>query len=108
MGRSLPKDDDRHQPLEFELGYEDSDEISFKLPSSYKVESLPKNIQPITSPYGTYSVEVIEQKDTIIYKRNLKINALTVPAEEYDAVRAFYKKIAKFDQAKLVLVRRSA
>ena len=108
MNRSLPKDNDRQQPLEFELGYEDTDEIRFKLPSSYKVESLPKSIAPITSPYGTYSIQIIEKEDTILYKRNLKLNAIKVPAEEYDAVRDFYKQIKKLDQTKLVLVRRSA
>ncbi len=108
MSRSLPKDDNRQQPFELKTSYEDSDEITFQLPSSYKVESLPKNIKPITSPYGTYSVEIIEKEDTIIYKRNLKINSITVPASEYNAVRDFYKKIKKLDQTKLVLVRRSA
>lgn len=108
MGRSLPKDEDREQPVEFELGYEDSDEITFQLPSSYKVESLPKSIEKIDSPYGSYSVEIIEKDDTIIYKRFLKINPVKVPASEYNDLRNFYKKIAKMDKAKLVLVRRAA
>lgn len=108
MSRSLPKDDNRQQPLELKTSYEDNDEIIFQLPPNYKVESLPKNIKPMTSPYGTYSVEIIEKEDTIIYKRNLKINSITVPASSYNAVRDFYKKITKLDQTKLVLVRRSA
>ena len=108
MGRTLSKDEDREQPVEFELGYEDTDEITFKLPSSYKVESLPKSIEQIDSPYGSYSVEIIEKEDTIIYKRQVKINPVKVPASQYNALRDFYKKIVKMDKAKLVLVRRSA
>lgn len=108
MGRSLPKDEDRQQPIEFELGYEDSDEIIFKLPPNYKVESLPKSIETIDTPYGSYSVEITKKADSIIYKRQLKMNAITVPAKEYNDLRNFYKKIAKLDQAKLVLVLRPA
>ena len=108
MKRSLPKDESREQPVEFKLGYEDSDEISFQLPSSYKIESLPKSIEKITSPYGTYSVEIIEKEDKVVYKRHLKINAVTVPAEEYNSLREFYKKVTKMDKIKLVLVRKTA
>ena len=108
LGRSLPKDEDRQQPVEYELGYEDSDEITFKLPSSYKVESLPKGIEKIDSPFGSYSVEIVEKEDTIIYKRQVKINPVHIPPSDYNQLRDFYKKIAKMDGAKLVLVRRSA
>ena len=108
MNRSLPKDENREQPVEFELGYEDSDEVTFKLPVNYKIESLPKGIEKIASPYGSYSVEIIEKEDAIIYKRHLKINEVEVPATEYDALRDFYKKISKLDKTKLVLVRKSA
>ena len=108
MKRSLPKDENRKQPVEFELGYEDSDEIIFTLPSSYKIESLPKGVEKITSPYGSYSVEITKKENTIIYKRYLKINAVNVPANEYDTLRDFYKKIAKLDKAKLVLVQKPA
>ncbi|MEM1119727.1 MAG: DUF3857 domain-containing protein [Bacteroidota bacterium] len=108
MGRTLPKDANRQQPIEFELGYEDTDEVTFQLPASHKVESLPKNLEPINSPYGSYSVEIIEKDHSIIYKRHLKINPVQVPASEYNALRTFYKKIAKMDKAKLVLVRRPA
>ena len=108
MRRSLSKDEDRKQPLEFDLGYEDTDEITFKLPASYKLESLPKGIEKMESPYGTYSVEIQEKEGQIIYKRHLKINPIKIPASEYNDLRDFYKKIAKRDKAKLVLVRRSA
>lgn len=108
MQRSLPKDENRQQPVEFELGYEDSDEITFKLPYNYKIESLPKGVEKIASPYGTYSVEITKKEDTVIYKRHLKINAVNVPANEYNALRDFYKKIAKLDKTKLVLVQKPA
>ncbi len=108
MNRSLPKDNNRKQPVEFELEYEDKDEIIFQLPSSYKVESMPKGVEKITSPYGTYSVEITEKEDTVIYKRSLKINAVKVPAEEYETLREFYKKISKLDKTKLVLVQKPA
>ncbi len=106
--RSLPKVDNRQQPVAFKQVYTDEDEIIFQLPPSYKVESLPKNKDTITSPYGEYTIEIIEKNDTIIYKRLLKLNAVSIPAAEYEQLRAFYQQIAKMDKAKLVLVRRSA
>lgn len=106
--RTLPKVDNRQQPVAFKKAYTDKDEIVFQLPASYKVESLPKKEATITSPYGEYTLEIIEKDNTIIYKRQLKLNAVTVPAADYEQLRAFYKQIAKMDKAKLVLVRRSA
>ena len=108
MNRSLPKDDERQQPVAFPLGYTDSDTITFKLPSSYKLESLPSGTEMLDSPYGTYRVTVEEKDDTIIYKRQLTIHPVDVPASEYEALRAFYQQIANMDSAKMVLVRRSA
>lgn len=108
LGRSLPKNENRQQPLTFKLGFQDEDEITFKLPYNYKIESLPKNIETITTPYGTYTIEITQKEDTVVYKRKLTIHATTIPAEEYEQVRNFYKKIAKLDQAKLVLVKRPA
>ena len=107
MGRSLPKVKDRKQPISFELGYQDADEITFIIPADYKVESIPKNIESISSPYGTYQIEIEENEGSIVYKRKLTLNPIEVSPTEYQSVRDFYKKIAKFDSAKLVLIKKT-
>ncbi|MEM1120828.1 MAG: hypothetical protein AAGJ18_10300, partial [Bacteroidota bacterium] len=66
------------------------------------------NIETLTSPYGQYEVSIEEKEGQVIYRRKLLLHPVNIPASEYNDLRAFYRKIAKMDSAKLVLVRRSA
>jgi hypothetical protein len=105
---TLPKTTQRKYPLVMKLAYEDIDEIIIKLPTSHKVESLPKKNQVLESPYGSYKVEIEEQEGQIIYKRNLKLNAIEIPPSEYEDLRKFYKAVRKMDNVKMVLVLKPA
>ncbi|MDB2462976.1 DUF3857 domain-containing protein [Algibacter sp.] len=101
---------DRYRNRKFSLkvkrGFKDVDEFEIKLPSEYKVESLPKNAT-IKNKFGSYSTEIIiKDENTIVYKRKFIIKDGEFPKAEYTSFRDFYKEVTKKDNAKLALIKK--
>lgn len=97
---------DRKFPLEVKRGFKDIDEYEIKIPSEYKVESLPNN-STIENKFGSYKTEVIvKDENTLIYKRLFIINDGQFPKADYDKFRNFYKEVTKQDNAKVALVKK--
>ncbi len=88
--------------------YLDNDEVTINIPKGYKVESIPNKTFELESPFGRYEVEIVEQDNQLIYKRKMLKKAFDFPKEKYKELRAFYKKIAKVDKMKIVLVKEGA
>ena len=104
LSMALPKEATRKNPVEIPSGIHERDQLTFDLPEGYIVESLPKSAT-LTSDYGRYTTTLKEEKGKVIYERALDIIAQEIPAEDYQDVREFLKKIAKEDNAKMVLVK---
>jgi len=98
--------EDRKYPVVVKRGYVETDEIVLQLPKGYKIESIPENTMNLSSEFGEYTVKIEKNEETgeVLYKRNLKILPVDLPAERYEDLRQFYKKIAKADKMKIVLV----
>jgi len=94
----------RIHPIEVIRGYQEFDETTFELPEGYQVESIPNKDLAIETDYGKYTVKIEVNGSTIIYNRMLEIQAVNLPAEEFEQFRDFYKEIAKADDMKIVLV----
>ena len=93
----------RKLPFEISRGFLDVDEIKIKLPNSFSIEYLPKNVE-LKTQFGTYSIEIIKiDEQTYLYKRILQTEAGKFPKESYELYRKFRKDIRKYDNSKIIL-----
>ncbi|WP_046758955.1 DUF3857 domain-containing protein [Kordia jejudonensis] len=96
----------RKFPLKISRGFYDEDTYEIKLPSDYKIEAIPSAIT-LEGEFGSYAFSITQKDDeTLIYQRSIKINDGEYPKDAYKNYRKFIKKIVKFDNAKIVLVKK--
>ena len=97
---------DRKLPVKIKRSFKDVDEFEVKLPSGYKVESLPKD-EIVETKFGKYKMKVVEKNDsTLLYNREFIINDGEFPKEDYNGFRNFYKEVSKFDNLKIILIKK--
>ena len=95
----------RQNQLEIAHGFYDTDEVAIDLPKGFTVEARPDNIT-ITDKFGEYRTEyVMVSPEKMIYKRSLLINNGLYEIADYEKFRDFREKIARNDNAKIVLVK---
>ena len=94
---------DRKTDVVRRMSFFDSDSLVYHLPDGYRVEFQPERIT-IESPFGEYKSAVKIEDNKVTYIRTLKMIRGRFPASEYEALREFYKKIAKADKLSLVLI----
>lgn len=99
-----PAIEERNHPVFVGEGYMEEDRIEMKLPEGYSLESIPNENVLHESVFGNYSLKVNQTESMVIIQRHLEIRPVRLPAEEYNALRNYFKEIAKTDGAKLVLV----
>ncbi|OUD37342.1 DUF3857 domain-containing protein [Flavobacterium sp. FPG59] len=93
----------RKNPFEIQRGYFDTDEIEVKLPTEYKIESMPVDFE-LNTKFGEYKTQLIKKDDkTVVFKRNLWIKKGLYTNKEYDEYRLFMEQISRNDNAKIIL-----
>lgn len=95
---------DRKAPFDIGTGYYDTDEITINLPEGFTVEAKPENMI-FKDKFGEYKAEYIITGNQIIYKRSMHLYKGRYDNTEYENYRQFCDKIARNDNAKLVLVK---
>ena len=96
---------ERKRPFEILRGYLDMDEYEINIPDGYSVEALPAS-QTITTEFGEYAVTIELRDGQIIrYNKSFALNAGSYPPEKYREYRDFRKKVAKQENAKVVLTK---
>lgn len=95
----------RKMPFEIASGYYDEDEITINLPTGFTMEAKPENVT-INDTFGEYKAfyEVVSPTK-MIFKRSLQVNEGLYASSEYENYRQFREKIARNDNAKVVLVK---
>lgn len=96
----------RKRPLVISRGYFDEDEFIIHLPEGYVPETWMLPLQ-LENKFGNYSISIepLEQ-GAVLYKRKLLIKSGKYPKEDYEAYREFRKKVARYDNAKIVLIKK--
>ncbi|MNK01323.1 hypothetical protein D3C87_191200 [compost metagenome] len=95
----------RINPFEITYGFFDTDEVTIDFPTGFTLEAKPENIT-ISEKFGEYKTEYIIINPTrILYKRSLLINEGYFDSKEYEGYRMFREKIARNDNAKVVLAK---
>jgi len=96
----------RKNPFEIARGFTDTDEITISLPEGFAMESKPDDVS-IKEKYGEYSAKYVAGNNgSLVYKRSLVINPGYYASTEYESYRQFREKIARNDNAKVVLVKK--
>jgi transglutaminase-like putative cysteine protease len=95
----------RKNPFEVRMGFYDTDEVIISLPAGFTLEAMPQNIT-ITDKFGEYKAEYsMAEPGKILFKRALLIKEGQYKPGEYENYRLFREKIARNDNAKVVLVK---
>jgi transglutaminase-like putative cysteine protease len=95
----------RRLPFSIERGWYDADDIVIELPEGYALEAKPDNIT-IKEKYGEYKAEyILESPNRLLYRRSMQLNNGYYANSEYESYRAFMEKVARNDNAKVVLVK---
>lgn len=95
----------RKLPLNIATGFYDEDVVTIALPAGFTMEAMPSNVT-ITDAYGEYKAEYsLVNPSEIRYKRTLLIKSGLYQKEDYDKYREFCEKIARNDNAKVVLLK---
>ena len=97
----------RKMPLKISRGFLDEDEYLFKIPEGFEVSVLPLP-KILTTKFGDYSVIIKKEDDTTFsYKKRLLIKAGDYTKEDYAAYRKFRKSIAKYENLRISLTKKS-
>ncbi len=97
---------DRKLPLKIKRSFKDSDSVSLTLPKGYEMEA---QLAPIAfeTKFGNYAVQLKKMDDgTLLYTRKFAVRKGTFDREEYKNFRAFYKKVARYDNLKIALIKK--
>ncbi|NVK52437.1 MAG: DUF3857 domain-containing protein [Flavobacteriaceae bacterium] len=97
----------RKMPLKIVRGYKDVDEFVYTYPKNYKLDGTLLQPIKIESEFGLYTVSV-EQIDAhkLKYKRVLFVKEGVYPKESYKKYRTFRKKVSKYDNIRIALIKK--
>ncbi len=92
----------RKLPFEVERGFTHVDEYEIEIPSTLEVEAI---MEPVTlsNKFGEYSASIEKVDNKLIYKRKFILNKDSYLKKEYKDFRAFWLKVIKYDNSKIVL-----
>lgn len=92
----------RNLDIEIDSGFSESDSITINIPASCTFESLPKDIA-VETPYGTFSANVINSGNQLIYIQNIDIFSGRYDKSKYEEIKAFFAVISSATKRKIVI-----
>lgn len=92
----------RKQDIVIEDGYSDCDSITFNIPETYTIESLPKDIL-IETPFGKLKTQCKVEDHKITYIQNIDIFTGRYDKSSYNEIKSFFSEINSAIKRKLVL-----
>lgn len=100
------KVEERQLPIRIWNPFTHSDDYKIKFPEGFEIESIPEDHLELETEFGSYSLKVSKEDDRVRYQRKLQIYQVSLPAERYNDLREFYKKVSKLEKMKMVLVKK--
>ena len=102
----LSKDTHRKTPVVIDLGYQKVDSLFFEIPANFQIESGIDSLTLETS-FGTFEAKSIPlDDDRFGFIRMLKVKKQVVAPSNYEDLRQFFLQITKWDQSRMVLIKR--
>jgi hypothetical protein len=100
--------DKRMTPIDVHYPRTDRDQVFYKIPAGYTVESLPQAADISWPGNAVLTIAPAIRQDTVEVVRTLVYNFVLLPAKDYPDLHGFYQKVATADQQQLVLTRTTA
>ncbi len=94
----------RKLPVEFDTTALQTDEYEFVLPAGFKADELPPPVE-MNAGFAEYRSNVDLQGNVLRYRREYKINDVSVPMSKLDDLKKFYRVIAADERNAAVLAR---
>jgi transglutaminase-like putative cysteine protease len=102
------KQEKREYPVDFGFPFEDKYNVIIDIPEGYAVESIPTEINLATGDgIGTFKYFTSNTANKIQIQLTTDINAAIVPAEYYDILKEFFKKMIEKQNEKIILTKKS-
>jgi len=83
-------------------GYIDHDTIDYQIPDQYKIDYLPTEVN-YKSSFGNYAIKSYNTGNKIFFIRSIYLKEGNYPAEKYDELIDFFKKVGANDSPKCIL-----
>jgi Domain of Unknown Function with PDB structure (DUF3857)/Transglutaminase-like superfamily len=98
----LEKKEPRKYPVEFEGPRMDVDRIEITIPEGYQVDELPPPADADYS-FGSYHSKTEAKGNVVLYTRTFELKEVSVPLNELDDLKKFYRVIAADERNTAVL-----
>jgi hypothetical protein len=92
----------RRFPLEFEGPSRDTDSFDITLPPGYEVDELPPPMD-VEYSFGSYHSKIEASGRTLHYSRAMEIKELSVPVNQMEDLKKFYRMVAADERNTAVL-----
>jgi hypothetical protein len=92
----------RIHPVYLRNPFQEVDDLSFEVPQSLRVESLPQH-RETSLPYGRYQVQRSNGAEGLRLQRTLSIEGYYFPLEHYSYLRNFFSQVRAGDEEQVVL-----
>jgi hypothetical protein len=79
--------------------------VRVQLPEGFEVDEVPDALK-LETPFGNYTATYEVKAGQLLFTRTLSMRAMTIPAEQYQAVRSFFERIRATEQAPVVLAKK--
>jgi hypothetical protein len=100
----LETKDTREHSIEFEGAELDSDVFAITLPAGYTVESLPAPVD-VDDGFAAYHSRTVLDGRTLRYTRTYAIKTPSIPVDQANALRTFYRTITADERNEAILKR---
>ena len=94
----------RNYPLRFGYLKTTEEDIKYKIPESYEVETLPEE-KEIREDFGYYFSKIKEENHFLVYKRILTISSYEIEQGKYEKFKKFYEGISRHDRIPAILTK---
>jgi len=99
--------DKRTISVDVQYARSENDDVTYRLPASYKVESSPEASHIEWADHAKLAITTTLDGDGVHVTRSLANNYTIVDPKDYEKLHEFYQKLAVADQQQVVLVRSS-
>ncbi len=99
--------DKRLTPVDVHYPKSELDDVTYRLPPGYTVESLPQKSTVRWSDRALLNIGAVQHENTVEVARSFAYNFAMLDPREYSGLHSFYRDVATADQQQLVLTRTS-
>jgi hypothetical protein len=92
----------RVHPIYFQFPFERSDNVSIQMPLGWQISTVPQ-IQKLDAKAIVYTLDAKNDNGTLRLNRNLNVEILALPVENYPTLRKIFQVVRADDEQQVVL-----